>query len=142
MNERQRDLFLYEWSRRRAPGRARVALRGAIIGALGGVLFTVLMMSAGALEFGNTSASLMSGLGNLAKMLGLAVPAFGAIGYVGANRVYAQQEAMYQAILQTGAQPPAEKPQLQGADRWPAIAVGVAVVIIAGFIIALFIAYW
>jgi hypothetical protein len=142
VNERQRDLFLYEWSRRRAAGQAAVALRGALIGAAGGILFTLLMLGAGAIGFGNTSASLVSGLGDVLKMLALAVPAFGAIGYFGANRVYASQENMYQAMLQSGAQAPAQKPVMQGADRWPAIAVGVTVVVIAGFIIALFIAYW
>jgi len=141
MNERQRDLFLYEWSKRRAAGQGGVALRGALIGAAGGLLFTVLMLGAGAISFGNTSAQLMSGLGNVVKMLVLAVPAFGAIGYFGANRVYASQESMYQAMLQSGARVPAQKPVMQGADRWPAIAVGVTFVVIAGFIIALYIAY-
>jgi hypothetical protein len=41
VNERQRDLFLYQWSRRRAPGAARIALRGAVIGAFGGLAFAV-----------------------------------------------------------------------------------------------------
>lgn len=44
MNERQRDLFLYVWSRRRAPGQMAVSLRGAIIGALGGVVFALILL--------------------------------------------------------------------------------------------------
>lgn len=43
MNARQRDLFLWVWSRRRTPGRAAIGLRGLIIGVLGGVLFTFIM---------------------------------------------------------------------------------------------------
>jgi hypothetical protein len=41
---------------------------------------------------------------------------------------------MYQSMLATGAQVPPEKPVMQGADRWPAIAVGIAVAVIVGFI--------
>ncbi len=125
MNERQRDLFLYVWSRRRTPGQNAIALRGALIGAAGGLLFTLLMFGGGAVSVGNTWPSLMHALSEGFRMLVLAVPAFGAIGYFGANRVYASQEAMYQAMLQSGAQVPAQKPVMQGADRWPAIAVGI-----------------
>ena len=31
MNERQRDLFLWVWSKRRAPEQAAIGLRGALI---------------------------------------------------------------------------------------------------------------
>lgn len=142
MNERPRDLFLYEWSRRRAPGQTAIALRGGLIGAAGGLLFTLLMFSGGAVDVGNTWPALMHAFSEGGRMLLLAVPAFGAIGYFGANRLYASQEAMYQAMLQSGARPPAQKPVMEGADRWPAIAVGVAFLVIGGFIVALFIAYW
>ena len=120
MNERQRDLFLYEWSKRRGLGQIGAGLRGAAIGALGGVAFALIMMG------GSTSVG---------AVLPLSVPAFALLGFVLANRVFASQEAMYQSIVATGAQPPAENPAMQGADRWPAIAVGVAVAIIVGFIL-------
>ena len=120
MNERQRDLFLYEWSKRRGLGQIGAGLRGAAIGALGGVAFALILMG------GSTSVG---------AVLVLSVPAFALIGFVLANRAFASQEAMYQSIVATGAEPPAEKPTMQGADCWPAIAVGVAVAIIVGFII-------
>lgn len=133
MNERQRDLFLYIWTERRKRGQAAVALRGAIIGALGGVLFSLI--------FGSSmgGAALIE---NAGKLLLLSVPAFGWIGYLGATRVFASQEAMYQAMLASGARVPDTKPVMQGADRWPAIAVGVTFVLIAGFIVTLFVLYW
>jgi hypothetical protein len=144
MNERQRDLFLYVWSERRKPGQAAIALRGALIGALGGLLFTFIMLG----EIGDARGS-YTGLSAIlpflergGALLAMSVGAFAFIGFTLANRVFAQQEQMYQAILATGAQIPAQKPVMQGADRWPAVAVGVAFAIIAAFIIVLFVMYW
>lgn len=125
MNERQRDLFLYVWSKRRAPGQMAVSLRGALIGALGGLAFAAIM--AGGID----PAQLVTRGGTLLLM---SVGAFAGIGFFLSNRVFASQETMYQNMLAHGAQVPAEKPVMQGADRWPAIAVGVAVAVIAGFI--------
>ncbi|MEZ6023573.1 MAG: hypothetical protein R3C16_09245 [Hyphomonadaceae bacterium] len=142
MNERQRDLFLYIWSRRRTPGQAAVALRGALVGAAGGLAFALIMLSAINTEGGNTWAAQLEQIKQVGMLLVLSVPAFAFLGFILANRVFASQEAMYQAMLRTGAQVPAEKPVMQAADRWPAVAVGVAAAIIAVFIIALFIAYW
>lgn len=133
MNERQRDLFLYLWSRRRQAGRAKTVLRGAVIGALGGVLFTLMMLSA--IDLGNTWPELMAGLGKIGLMLGLAVPAFAWIGFLGASRVWNSQEQMYVAILATGAGVPDRKPVMQPSDRWPAVMVGLVVALIAGFIL-------
>ena len=45
---------------------------------------------------------------------------------------------MFQSQLQAGAHVPAHKPTMQGLDRWPAVMVGIAVAIIAGFIVYLF----
>lgn len=125
MNERQRDLFLYVWSKRRTPGQMAVSLRGALIGALGGLAFAAIM--AGGID----PAQLVTRGGTLLLM---SVGAFAGIGFFLSNRVFASQETMYQNMLAHGAQVPAEKPVMQGADRWPAIAVGVAVAVIAGFI--------
>lgn len=143
MNPRQRDLFLWLWSRRRKPGREAIALRGAVIGALGAVLFT-LIMSPGApagVHAYDIGGQLFGALGEHVRMLALAVPAFAGIGWFGARNVYVQQEKMYQALLAQGAQPPAEKPTMTLADRGPALAVAVAVIIIAGFIITLIVMY-
>lgn len=125
MNERQRDLFLYVWSKRRTPGQMAVSLRGALIGALGGLAFAAIV--AGGID----PAQLVTRGGTLLLM---SVGAFAGIGFFLSNRVFASQETMYQNMLAHGAQVPAEKPVMQGADRWPAIAVGVAVAVIAGFI--------
>jgi len=125
VNERQRDLFLYVWSKRRTPGQMAVSLRGALIGALGGLAFAAIM--AGGID----PAQLVTRGGTLLLM---SVGAFAGIGFFLSNRVFASQETMYQNMLAHGAQVPAEKPVMQGADRWPAIAVGVAVAVIAGFI--------
>ena len=122
MNERQRDLFLWLWSRRRTPGRLGIALRGAAIGAAGGLLFT-LIMAPPADDF--------------IRMLMMAVPAFGFLGLLGADRVFNAQEGMYQSMLETGAQVPAQKPEMKLADRGPMLAVIIAAAVIAGFIVLL-----
>jgi hypothetical protein len=137
VNERQRDLFLYVWSRRRAPGQMAIAIRGAIIGAIGGLLFALIMIG----DVGAGARGSYTGLSAIIPLverggvlLVLSVGAFAGIGFFLANRVFASQEAMYQNMLAQGAQAPAQKPEMQGADRWPAIAVGIAVAVIAGFI--------
>lgn len=144
MNERQRDLFLWVWSRRRKPGQAAIGMRGALIGAAGGVLFT-LLMSPGApanVHSYDTGGQLFGALFEHLRMLALAVPAFAGIGWLLTNRIYASQEAMYQTMLQGGARVPERKPRMDMADRWPAIAVGVAAALIAIFIATLFVMYW
>ncbi|MBX3430533.1 MAG: hypothetical protein KF779_13210 [Hyphomonadaceae bacterium] len=137
MNERQRDLFLYQWSRSRAPGQMAISLRGAAIGALGGLLFTLMLIGDVGGDRGSYTglSAIIPFIERGGKLLVLSVGAFAAIGFGLANRVFASQEAMYQSMLATGAQPPAEKPVMQGADRWPMIAVGIAVAVIAGFIL-------
>lgn len=137
MNERQRDLFLWLWSRRRKPGQSVIALRGALIGALGGLVFAS-MLSPG------SDAPAYDFIGQITPMvriIAMSVPAFAFLGWLGANRVYAAQEAMYQSMLASGAQVPAQKPVMQASDRGPALAVGIAFAIILGFIIFLFVQY-
>jgi hypothetical protein len=131
----QRDLFLYQWSRKRAPGRTRIMMRGALIGGLGGLAFA-LFMAPGAHAPGaayNTAGQIETFL----KLIGLSVPAFAGIGLVGARRTYGLQEAMYQSMLHAGARVPDQKPVLQLSERGPMIAVIVTVVVIAGLIGAL-----
>lgn len=138
MNERQRDLFLYVWSRRRTPGQAAISMRGAIIGALGGLLFTLIMIGdigAGARGSYTGVSAIIPFLERGGMLLLLSIGAFTGIGFFLANRVFASQETMYQNMLAQGARVPAEKPVMQGADRWPAVAVGIAFAVIAGFIL-------
>jgi len=137
VNERQRDLFLWVWSRRRKPGQMAIGLRGAGIGALGGLLFAFLLAPGSDAP----AYDIIGQLAPMARVITLAVPAFALIGWLGANRVYASQEAMYQQMLQSGARVPDEKPVMQPGDRGPAVAVGIAVAIIAGFIIFLIVQY-
>lgn len=144
MNERQRDLFLYVWSERRKPGQAAIALRGALVGALGGLLFTFIMLGQIGGDRGSYTgiSAVIPFIERGGALLALSVGAFAFIGFVLSNRVFASQEQMYQSILASGAQIPAQKPIMQGADRWPAIAVGVAAATIAVFIAVLFVMYW
>lgn len=137
MNERQRDLFLWVWSRRRKPGQMAIGLRGAGIGALGGLLFAFLLSPGSDAP----AYDIIGQLAPMARVITLAVPAFALIGWLGANRIYASQEAMYRQMLQSGARVPDEKPVMQPGDRGPAVAVGIAVAIIAGFIIFLIVQY-
>lgn len=138
MNDRQRDLFLYLWSRRRAPGRTRVMLRGAAIGALGGLVFAWILASGGAHTPGVAAYDTAGRLGSDLRLLGLSVAAFAGIGLAGARRVWSSQEAMYQSLLAAGARVPDRKPALGLRDRGPAIAVAIVVIVIAGAIVALF----
>jgi hypothetical protein len=132
MNERQRDLFLWQWSRRRTPGARAVARRGLGIGALGGVLFGWMVSPGPAPDVHayDTLGRLTSGLGVYA----VAIPVFALMGWSGARRVFASQEAMYQSLLSAGARVPEREPVLQPGDRGPAIAVAIAVAVIVAFI--------
>jgi hypothetical protein len=134
MNERQRDLFLYQWSRRRAPGGARIARRGAAIGALGGLAFAAILLADGARTPGVHSYDFAGQIRSALTLLGLAVPAFAAIGWSGARRVWRANEATYRAMVDSGARVPDDKPALTLADRGPLLAVATTVAVIAGFI--------
>ena len=141
MNDRQRDLFLWIWSRRRKPGRTVVALRCAVIGALGGAVFAGVMFSAVGKGGNHSVAAVLAALKDAGMLFLLSVPAFGAMGFATAYRVFSSQEVMYQSLLRSGACVPEQKPVLSGADRWPAIMVGVVVVVIVAFIVILFIKF-
>jgi hypothetical protein len=144
VNERQRDLFLWLWSRRRAPGRSAIALRGALIGALGGVAFALVLADSGGVDRGSyTGLSVIIPMIERGGMLLLlSVGAFGLLGFILASRVFSAQEKMYQSMLQAGARVPEQKPQMQFADRGPALAVAIAGAVILAFIVILFVMYW
>lgn len=136
MNQRQRDMFLWQWSQRRGKGHATVALRGAAIGAVGGLVFALILGSDLGGSGPRDTAWLLQSMKQWASLLLLSIPAFAWIGYIGASRVFRSHEAMFQAILQTGAQVPTQAPVLNLGDRGPAIAVGVAVAVIGGLVLA------
>ena len=134
MNERQRDLFLYQWSRRRAPGGARIALRGAVIGAVGGLAFAAILLQDGAHTPGVHAYDAAGQIRSALTLLGLSVPAFAFIGWTGARRVWNANETMYRSMVDSGARVPERKPVLTLADRGPMLAVAITVLVIAGFI--------
>jgi hypothetical protein len=134
VNERQRDLFLYQWSRRRAPGATRVALRGAVIGAIGGLVFAAILLQDGAHTSGVHASDTAGQIGSALTLLGLSVPAFALIGWTGARRVWTANETMYRAMVDSGARVPDRKPVLTLADRGPLLAVVITVAVITGFI--------
>ena len=145
MNERQRNLFLWLWSQRRRPGQQAIALRGAAIGALGGLVFALILGSNSDLAGDTTYTGLSVIIPIIERggmLLLLSVGAFGLLGFVLANRVFAAQEAMYQNMLASGARVPDQKPQMQLGDRGPAVAVAIVATIIAAFIVVLFVNYW
>lgn len=144
MNDRQRDLFLWLWSRRRKPGQAAIALRGALIGALGGVVFALILGGSSSVDRGSfTGLSVIIPIIERGGMLlVLSVGAFGLIGFILANRVFAAQEEMYHSMLQAGARVPEQKPIMRPGDRGPAVAVAIVGVLIVAFIAALFVMYW
>ena len=133
-------MFLWQWSRRRRPGRIMFAIRGAVIGALGGLLFTWLMFF-GMDEGGNRStAAVLSVMQSGLLMLLAAIPAIALLGLTAALRAYSGQEAIYQRLLLAGHPLPSQAPTLKASDRGPAIAVAIAVLVIISCIVALFIA--
>lgn len=139
MNERQRDMFLWKWSRSRRPGRPAVAIRGAVIGALGGVVFSVIMLSSMGHGGNRGTEAVLAWLHQGLLMFGLSVPAFGGMGFVSAYRVFSSQEAIYESLLKAGARVPDQKPVLGAGDRGPAIAVAIVVAVIVAFIVFVFI---
>ena len=145
MNERQRDLFLWLWSQRRKPGQQAIALRGAAIGALGGLVFALILAGNSDLSSSTTYTGLSVIIPIIERggvLLLLSIGAFGLLGFILANRVFAAQEAMYQSMLAAGARVPQQKPQMQPGDRGPAVAVAITAAIIAAFIVILFVNYW
>ena len=137
MNERQRDLFLWQWSQRRTRGLAQVGRRGALIGAGGGLLFSAFMlhtMGAPAAAGHTGLAALLPVIERAALLLALTVPTLAVMGFVHARRVFNLHERMYRSMLDAGARVPAQAPVLQAGDRWPAIAVGVTVALMAAAI--------
>lgn len=144
MNDRQRDQFLWLWSKRRAPGRRAIAWRGALVGAIGGVVFALVMLGVVDQPTGSRRglSSLLDVLNTAAMLFAASVPSFTLIGYLGTLRVFNHQELMFEMLLAQGARVPEQAPVLTLADRWPVIVVGVFVILLVAAIVALFIAFW
>ncbi len=141
MNDRQRDRFLWQWSRRRRIGQRGVAWRALLVGALGGLVFAFVLGSTMSEDGNRSTAWLLQALQRWILLGLLAVPAFAGLAAAVAARVFASHEAMYQDMLRRGASVPERAPEMQPGDRWPAIMVGVAVAILIGLVVALFVAY-
>lgn len=134
-------MFLWQWSRRRRVGLATAAFRGGAVGAVGGLLFAVILGAGFGGGGARDAAWLMESLRAFGWLLVLSIPSFAWIGYRGATQVFLGHERIYQALLQQGAVVPAQAPTLRWADRGPAIAVGLTVVAIMAFIVVLFVLY-
>ena len=147
MTPNQRDVFLYSWSQRRRRGRRGNALLCAGIGAAGGLLFALLLagdlggqLTPGKLASPSTQ-SIITWLGSVLTLFGLSIPTFAALAGVLGDRVFRLNEAMYQGLLAQGATVPATRPTLKAKERGPQIAVAIAMAIIVGFIVVLWVMY-
>jgi hypothetical protein len=134
-------MFLWQWSRRRRVGLATVALRGALIGAAGGLLFALILGAGFDSGGARDTAWFLQSLRDFGVLLGLSIPSFAWIGYSGATRVFEGHEQIFQALLRQGAVVPEQPPVLRLADRGPAIAVALTAIGIAVFIVVLFVMY-
>lgn len=133
MNERQRDLFLWQWSRRRNRGRVGGLLLGLGIGAAGGLLFAILMywaMTFNGRTFGLNEDEMAPFFLWLGRRLGPAVflfvvsiPPFALLGAFLAHRAWGMLEDRYHALLNAGARTPDEKPTLTLKERAPHLVV-------------------
>lgn len=141
MNDRQRDLFLWQWSRRRGIGAAGATVRGLLIGGVAGLVFAIVMGFMMGDQDNRSTAAVLATFRSWLVILGLSVPAFAGLMAAIAWRVFASHEHMYQALLRRGASVPERAPVMQAGDRWPVVAVGVAAAILVGLVVALFIAY-
>jgi hypothetical protein len=136
MNPNRRDLFLWQWSRRRGIGGSGAALRGALIGAAGGLVFALVlgldMNSSGPRGF----PWLLERISQLVLLVGVSVPAFAAPACFFAWRIFRTNEAIYHGLLQGGAAVPLqEPPPLAWSERGPAIAVAVAMLLIGALVL-------
>lgn len=126
---------MWGWTRKRTQSRAKVLWRGAIIGAVGGLLFATLLlyaMTRGGASFGVSEDATGPILGAIANVLGptgflffLSVPAFAGLGAWLAGRVWEMMERRYQLLLQAGERVPLDEPILSANDRlakWAIIA--------------------
>ncbi|MDP2323048.1 MAG: hypothetical protein Q8N51_03355, partial [Gammaproteobacteria bacterium] len=139
MNDRQRDLFLWQWSQRRKRGLGRVTLLGALVGAIGGLVFALAMMDMPDVGTRHGLSSLLTLIERSVQWLVLSIPPFTVIGMAGAYRTFSRQELMYELLLKGGARVPEQKPILLPGDRWPLYVVIATFIVLLGLIVALWV---
>jgi len=141
MRDRQRDLFLWQWSQRRKRGLKRVSLLGALVGATGGLLFAAIMMALSLSGPPSGFSSLVTLVVTAVQVMVLSVPAFAAMCAGLAYRTFSRQELMYQTLVQGGFQVPQQEPVMQPGDRWPMYVVAVTAVLLFAFPVVLWAIY-
>lgn len=136
MNDRQRDLFLWEWSKRRKRGLWRVTLLGGLIGGLGGLVFALVLMQAPEVGPRHGLSSLIPLLERFFQWIFWSVPPFAVIGMGFAYRTFSRNELWFQLLLDGGAKVPEQRPILQPGDRWPLyVTIAAAILICIGVVV-------
>lgn len=133
MQGKQQQLFMWQWSQRRARGRNGTTLRGALMGAIGGAVFAF-FLAPNSRKPGVHAYDFLGTLLSAATVMALSVPIFAVLSAILARRVFSSQEAMFQSSVQAGVPIPAQRPALSLAERWPLIVVVGVALVIAGFI--------
>jgi hypothetical protein len=132
MKEHEQAAFLWQWTERRRIGKRGALLFGLGIGALGGLLFAVLMLYAmtangGTFEVSDDVAPFFRWLADLLGPTGflfvVAIPPFALLGAFLANRVWGMLDSRYVALIDAGVRIPDTKPRWSLKDRAPALAV-------------------
>jgi|GEM_PF-2150757 len=127
MSEREQDFFLWNWTRRRSRGLSRTLLIGAGVGAIGGLVFALLMLygmtaSGGSFYVDEEEAGPI--LGAIARALGptgflffLSIPAFAGLGAFLSHFVWGRMERRYHFLIEHGARMPADRPVMTRKER-------------------------
>jgi hypothetical protein len=133
VSEGRDEAFLWEWTQRRRYGRLGVLMLGLAIGAIGGLVFALLMlwgmtMNGASFRLNEDEMSpFMLWLGRLLGPTGflfaVSIPAFAGLGALLSFRVWDMVEYRYRSLLDAGARVPDRRPQLTLKQRIPAIIV-------------------
>ncbi len=148
MNGRPEEAFLWDWTRRRRYGRLGILMFGLAIGAVGGLVFALLMlwgMTMNGASFSLNEDEMSPFMLWLGRLLGptgflfaLSIPAFAGIGAFLSFRVWDMIEHRYHSLLDAGARVPDERPVLTLKERMPAIIVlAVLVLLVVGMLYGL-----
>lgn len=136
--------FLYEWGVRRAKGMPKVLLLGAVIGALGGLVFGAIFWAASPNlslnedELAPFMLLFARAVGPVPFLFSLALPAFAGLGAFLAYTAWNWMEARYHALIEAGVRPATQKPVYSLKDRAPGlIVVGVAILALIGLLYGL-----
>ena len=141
MNQRQAQNFLYEWGKRREGGIRKTILKGAGIGAIGGICFGALFwalspnLSISEDELAPFLILLARAIGPVAFLFLMTTGAFAGLGAFAALAVWRKMEAQYHQLLAAGVRPATEKPVYTLKDRAGGlIVVGVSVLVLIGLL--------